>query len=94
MGFVHLLDSAQYSLSKEGTTSQPAAERKLEKSWPIGQHLKSNKADELFAWIGGCMAEVIRDGIDQWPGELPAILPMGVAFSFPMMQVMSSWLSR
>ena len=65
----------------------PCVLRHLEKSWPIGEHLKNNQAEDLFAWIGGCIREVVRDGCNKWPGELPKVLPLGVTFSFPMMYV-------
>jgi hexokinase len=65
-------------------------QRHLEKSWPIREQLKSNKADDLFAWIGRRIAEVVKDGCAAWPGELPEELPLGVTFSFPMMSVKPS----
>jgi hypothetical protein len=59
--------------------------RQLEKSWPIGEQLKNNQAEDLFAWIGRRIAEVVQDGCSAWPGELPEVIPLGVTFSFPMM---------
>jgi hexokinase len=44
-----------------------------------------NKAEDLFEWIGTCIAEVVGDGLAAWPGELPEQIPLGVTFSFPMM---------
>jgi hexokinase len=61
--------------------------RLLEKSWPIGELLKKTPPEDLFAWVGKCVAEVVRDGWEAWPGELPGQLPMGITFSFPMMFV-------
>ncbi|PQE03774.1 hexokinase family protein [Rutstroemia sp. NJR-2017a BBW] len=60
--------------------------RLLEKSWLINNEHKNDNADDLFAWIGKCIAEVVQDGIDQWGSELPETLAMGVTFSFPMIQ--------
>jgi hexokinase len=62
--------------------------RHLEKSWPIGEQLKHNKAEDLFAWIGSCIAEVVQDGQHVWGEELPKEMSLGVTFSFPMMFVM------
>jgi hypothetical protein len=62
--------------------------RHLEKSWPIGEQLKNNKAKDLFAWIGKCIAEVVQDGCLAWPGEIPDEIPLGVTFSFPMKYVL------
>ena len=59
----------------------------LEKSWPIGELLKKDKAEDLFKWIGECVVEVVQDGSVEWPGQLPDPLPMGVTFSFPMVLV-------
>jgi hexokinase len=59
--------------------------RLLEKSWLINNEHKNDNADDLFAWIGKCIAEVVQDSIDQWGSELPKTLAMGVTFSFPMM---------
>ncbi|ORY65205.1 hexokinase-7 [Pseudomassariella vexata] len=60
--------------------------RLLEKSWPILDHLKSEHEDDLFAWIGSCIAEVVRAGCQELglPQDVP--LPLGVTFSFPMIQ--------
>ena len=63
--------------------------RTLEKAWPIGEHLKMDKAEDLFAWIGDCIAEVVADSLtsDAARGIIPDELEMGITFSFPMMYV-------
>jgi hexokinase len=63
--------------------------RRLEKAWPIGEQLKNNKAEDLFAWIGKCIAEVVQDGCLAWPGKIPDEVPLGVTFSFPMKYVLA-----
>ena len=65
---------------------RPRFRRHLEKAWPIGEHLKIDKADDLFRWIGDCIAEVVADKINADDGkiEVPDQLTMGVTFSFPM----------
>lgn len=83
-GFVELLGSSSESGGKSGVT------RLLEKSWLIDNGHKNDNADDLFAWIGECIAEVVQDGIDKWGSELPEKLSMGVTFSFPMMFESSS----
>lgn len=60
--------------------------RHLEKAWPIGEQLKMDKAEDLFAWIGSCIVEVVSAGNAVWLGELPKEIPLGVTFSFPMIQ--------
>ena len=59
--------------------------RYLEKAWPIGEQLKNNKAEDLFQWIGKCIADVVQDGTQEWGPEKREALPLGVTFSFPMM---------
>jgi hexokinase len=59
----------------------------LERSWPILSHLKSENADGLFAWIGGCIAAVVEEGCGSLGVPRDEPLAMGVTFSFPMEQV-------
>jgi len=68
---------------------RPRVRRTLEKAWPIGEHLKMDKTEDLFAWIGDCMAEVVSDRLSSEAGkvEVPEELLMGITFSFPMMYV-------
>ncbi|KAL1969930.1 hypothetical protein VTN77DRAFT_7440 [Rasamsonia byssochlamydoides] len=37
--------------------------RTLEKAWPIEEHLRRDRAQALFAWIGDCIAEVVADSL-------------------------------
>ncbi|KAK2763264.1 hypothetical protein FQN54_009900 [Arachnomyces sp. PD_36] len=62
--------------------------RTLEKTWPIGEHLKMDKAEDLFSWIGDCIAEVVANSLtaDVAADTIPEELEMGITFSFPMMQ--------
>lgn len=66
---------------------RPRVRRTLEKAWPIGEHLKMDKTEDLFAWIGDCIAEVVGDRLTSDLGKVsvPEELPMGITFSFPMM---------
>jgi hexokinase len=64
--------------------------RSYDRDWPIGDHLKMDKAEDLFAWIADCIAEVVRQatkastvtGASDSPfgGEIL----LGITFSFPM----------
>lgn len=97
VAFIELLgESADSDSSAEGTdrsreTLQKAqrqrVRRTLEKAWPIGEHLKKDQANELFSWIGDCIAEVVADSLssEATPVDIPAELEMGITFSFPMM---------
>lgn len=68
---------------------RPRVRRTLEKAWPIGEHLKIDKTEDLFAWIGDCIAEVVGDRLSADAGKVdaPEELNMGITFSFPMMYV-------
>jgi hexokinase len=71
----------------QGSDAQPSRLRRvLEKSWPILDQLKNEKADDLFGWIGSCIAQVVSAGCLEFnlPRHVP--LPLGVTFSFPMLQ--------
>ena len=63
--------------------------RTLERAWPIQEHLKKDKAEDLFAWIGDCIAEVVAESLtsDTTKKDIPAELDMGITFSFPIMSV-------
>ncbi|CAL3962863.1 unnamed protein product [Diplocarpon coronariae] len=92
VGFIELLGSgesiAEDAREERGDKSngRSRVHRHLEKSWPIGEQLKNDQAEDLFKWIGGCIAEVVQDGCRAWPGELSEEIALGVTFSFPMMQ--------
>ncbi|PYH90254.1 actin-like ATPase domain-containing protein [Aspergillus ellipticus CBS 707.79] len=63
-------------------------ERTLERAWPIQEHLKMDKAEDLFSWIGDCIAEVVAESLtsENTRGNAPEELEMGITFSFPIMQ--------
>jgi hexokinase len=46
-----------------------------------------DKAEDLFAWIGDCIAEVVAESLtsDATKGNIPEELDMGITFSFPIM---------
>jgi hypothetical protein len=99
VGFIQLLGTAKtQSIEQNGHGPDYSGRgsrviRQLEKAWPIGEQLKNDQAEDLFAWIGRRIAEVVRDGCSAWPGELPEVVPLGVTFSFPMKFVLpfSTW---
>ena len=64
-----------------------ATERSRERAWPIQEHLKMDKAEDLFSWIGDCIAEVVAESLssDATKKDIPAELDMGITFSFPIM---------
>lgn len=82
---VSLPNGASSGYEKRELKSESRVRRTLEKSWPIAEQLKNEKAEDLFEWIGERIVEVVGDGQLQFPDEVPKELPMGVTFSFPMM---------
>ena len=61
--------------------------RSFERSWSIGEHLKVDKAEDLFAWIGDCIAEVVRADVIatlEAGDAIPEEIPLGITFSFPV----------
>lgn len=96
VAFIELLgDRTDYNASLNGDKSKetiikaqkPRVRRTLEKAWPIGEHLKIDKTEDLFAWIGDCIAEVVGDFLGDELGKVssPDELDLGITFSFPMM---------
>ncbi|RYC59584.1 hypothetical protein CHU98_g6615, partial [Xylaria longipes] len=94
VGFIELLGSESARTSDGVTTNGDRSDdrtasnvrRVLEKSWPIQETLKIGTPDLLFAWIGSCIAQVVSDGVEAFNLERDSELPMGVAFSFPVVQ--------
>ncbi|KAI5867016.1 hexokinase-7 [Durotheca rogersii] len=97
VGFIELLGNEQGAnavlvngVGGGGELSQPESppnlRRVLEREWPISDVLKIENADSLFKWIGKCIAEVVRQGCEEFGLPRDRELPMGVTFSFPMVQ--------
>lgn len=67
--------------------------RSHEHAWPIEEHMKFDQADDLFAWIGECIAKVVSEALYGDKAslsrnqELQHEIPMGITFSFPMKYV-------
>lgn len=80
-------DASQRSRDTLLKAQRERVKRTLEKVWPIGEHLKKDNAEDLFAWIGDCIAEVVADNLtcDATKGQIPEELDMGITFSFPIM---------
>lgn len=78
VGFVELLGAQ----TKHGEK----IEKSHVKAWSIEDHFKMDNAEELFSWIGECIAEVVIDYLAQSndPKRFEEVLPLGITFSFPM----------
>ncbi|KAE8155097.1 hypothetical protein BDV25DRAFT_146564 [Aspergillus avenaceus] len=65
---------------------QRAARRTIEKAWPIEEHLRRDRASDLFSWIGDCVAEVVADSLANPHDVMPRELITGFSFCFPIKQ--------
>ncbi|WEW58095.1 hypothetical protein PRK78_003562 [Emydomyces testavorans] len=65
---------------------QRRVRRTLEKAWRIEEHLKEDPTEELFSWIGSCIADVVADELSSHTLEFPVELETGLSFSLPMKQ--------
>ncbi|KAL5337723.1 hypothetical protein BJX70DRAFT_225591 [Aspergillus crustosus] len=96
VAFIELLgETADPDMARTRASERPVrkaqtqrVKRTLEKAWPIQEHLKKDQAEDLFAWIGDCIAEVVAESLssDATKGSVPEELEMGITFSFPIMQ--------
>ncbi|KAL2862264.1 hexokinase family protein [Aspergillus lucknowensis] len=96
VAFIELLaDTADPDMARTRASERPLrkaqtqrVKRTLERAWPIQEHLKMDNAEDLFAWIGDCIAEVVAESLtsDATKGTVPEELDMGITFSFPIMQ--------
>ncbi|PGH27413.1 hypothetical protein AJ80_00891 [Polytolypa hystricis UAMH7299] len=86
VAFIELLGGD--SETHHNAERQPV-KRVLEKAFFIERHLKRDHAEDLFAWIGDCIAEVVRDRLDsdiEAKKDIPSALEIGVSFCFPIKQ--------
>ena len=97
VGFIELLGELDGPANSDPERSSTAGEnvftqvkRSHDKNWPIGDHLKMDQAEDLFAWIGDCIAEVVREALNeeiaqgQVENPLGEEILLGITFSFPM----------
>jgi len=60
-------------------------QKSFEMAWHIEESLKNGSPENLFSWIGKCMAEVISHEKGFPDCKQDDILLVGITFSFPMM---------
>ena len=97
VGFVELIGEPYGTAENERERSSTVGEnvfaqinRSHDKNWPIGDHLKMDQAEDLFAWIGDCIAEVVRGALEEQKNAKDVRAPLGdeillgITFSFPM----------
>lgn len=83
------IDASLQAMKHDASTGN--IQKKCGRSWPIDDHLKAENAEDLFDWVGDCLAEVVRARFgDASTGDLPDEIPLGITFSFPMMYVCTS----
>jgi hexokinase len=99
VGFVELIGEPDGGADAERERSSTVGEnvfaqikRSHDKNWPIEDHLKMDQAEDLFAWIGDCIAEVVKAALDEQETSPDMRSPLGdeillgITFSFPMSQ--------
>ncbi|KAF2688228.1 actin-like ATPase domain-containing protein [Lentithecium fluviatile CBS 122367] len=92
VGLIELVGDVDDAAKDGQARPSEKVRRSHDKSWPIGDHLKMDQAEDLFAWIGDCIAEVITEALDQVSASASAESPfgeellLGITFSFPMAQ--------
>lgn len=81
------MDASERSRDTIRKAQRQRVKRTLERAWPIQEHLKMDKAEDLFSWIGDCIAEVVAESLtsDATRANVPEELEMGITFSFPIM---------
>lgn len=88
VGFVELLGEADPDTNHGSGRPVEKIRRSHDKSWPIEEHLKMDQAEDLFVWIGDCIAQVITDALNDLPSCAESAfgdeLLLGITFSFPM----------
>ncbi|KAH6672741.1 hexokinase-7 [Plectosphaerella plurivora] len=68
------------------SSSSPKVARLKERSWPIANHIKNADVASLFDWVGECIATVVAEGTREWNLSVDRDIPLGITFSFPMIQ--------
>ena len=90
VGFVELTGeptTVQHGDHQNEHDASTSIRRSHDRSWPIEDHLKMDQPEDLFGWIGDCMAEVVREAIDNTSIPTDQEILLGVTFSFPMAYV-------
>lgn len=73
----------------ENTKDAPNGSRlhkSFEKSWYIDEDLKKEHPQKIFNWIGSCIIDVMSNKRSFPDGYDEEFLPVGITFSFPMIQ--------
>jgi hexokinase len=88
VGLIELLGEPEDG-TRDAQKPVPKIKRSHDRNWPIEDHLKMDQAEDLFAWIGDCIAEVIQEALDEASADSTESpfgeeLLLGITFSFPM----------
>ncbi|KAL7953779.1 hypothetical protein V8C34DRAFT_296103 [Trichoderma compactum] len=92
VGIIEFLDTNETSHhngideSAKDAPNRSRLHKSFEKSWYIDEDLKKEHPQKIFNWIGSCIIDVVsnkKSFPDGYDGEF---LPVGITFSFPMIQ--------
>jgi hexokinase len=90
VGLIELVGEIEDGPQRDETVPLKKIKRSHDKSWPIGDHLKMDKAEDLFAWVGDCIAEILTAALNETQASASVESPfgeellLGITFSFPM----------
>jgi hexokinase len=89
VGWIELLGDLDAQSSRESKKTDDdnvfeKIQRSHDRDWPIGDHLKMDNAEDLFAWVADCIAEVVKEAISAGTVSSGEEILLGITFSFPM----------
>lgn len=92
VGIIEFLDTNQakdhdgMNESAKDVPDRSQLHKSFEKSWYIDEDLKKEHPQKIFNWIGSCIVDVISNEKSFPEGYDEEFLPVGITFSFPMIQ--------
>ncbi|KAL6697198.1 hypothetical protein J3F84DRAFT_281579 [Trichoderma pleuroticola] len=72
--------------SAKDASNRSRLHKSFEKSWYIDEDLKKEHPQKIFNWIGSCIVDVVSNKNSFPDGYDEGFLPVGITFSFPMIQ--------
>ncbi|KAL7910471.1 hypothetical protein GGI35DRAFT_367868 [Trichoderma velutinum] len=87
--FLDITETGDHDSMNENAKGAPNRSRlhkSFEKSWYIDEDLKKEHPQKIFNWIGSCVVDVISNKKSFPDGYNEEFLPVGITFSFPMIQ--------
>ncbi|KAL5094951.1 hypothetical protein Trisim1_003560 [Trichoderma cf. simile WF8] len=92
VGIIEFLDTSNegdgdgVTESVKDVPNRSRLHKSFEKSWYIDEDLKKEHPQKIFNWIGSCIIDVMSHEESGPEGYDEEFLPVGITFSFPMIQ--------